>query len=118
MKTQDPMRPVGAWEVRRRIKIPALVHAADAMAAESAIGALSGVRKVATDLDKHQLIVRYDASQSSYQTIVGILGKTGFSPLDNWWNRVKGNCYQFSDTNARDNAKAPPPACCNRPPKK
>lgn len=74
--------------------------------------------KVATDVDRHQVIVRYDASQSSYQSIVEVLGKTGFSPLDSWWNRVKGNCYQFSDTNVRDNAKAPPPACCNRPPRK
>lgn len=118
MKTQDPMKPVGVWEVRRSIRIPALVHAADTMAVERAVGALSGVRKVVTDVDKHQLVVRYDASQSSYQAIVEVLEIAGFPPLDNWWNRVKGNCYQFSDTNAKDNAKAPPPACCNRPPKK
>jgi hypothetical protein len=26
MKTQDPLKPVGAWEVRRRIRVPALVQ--------------------------------------------------------------------------------------------
>ena len=63
MKMQDPMKPVGVWEVRRRIKIPTLVHAADTMELEHTIGVLSGVRMVATDVEKHCLIVRYDASQ-------------------------------------------------------
>jgi copper chaperone CopZ len=117
MKVRDPLKPRGTWEVRRRIKIPALAHAADAMAVERAVSALSGVRKVATDVDRHQVIVRYDASQTAYQMIVEVLERTGFPPLDNWWSRVKGNWYQFSDTNARDNAKAPPPVCCNKPPK-
>jgi copper chaperone CopZ len=117
MKTQDSMKPTGTWEVRRRIKIPALVHAADAMAVERAVSALPGVRKVATDVDKHQLAVRYDASQSAYQAIVEVLENAGFPPLNTWFSRFKGNWFQFSDTNARDNAKAPPPACCNKPPK-
>ena len=117
MKTQDPMKPVGTWEVRRRINIPALVHAADALAVESAVSALSGVRKVATDVGKHQFVVRYDASQLGFQSIVEVLENTGFPPLDSWWSRLKGNWFQFTDTNARDNAKAPPPACCNKPPR-
>jgi copper chaperone CopZ len=117
MKMQDPMKPADTWEVRRRIKIPALVHAADAVAVERATSALSGVRKVATDVDKHQVVVQYDASQSAYQAIEEVLKNTGFPPLDSWWSRVKSNWFQFSDTNARDNAKAPPPACCNKPPK-
>jgi len=117
MNAQDPMKPTGTWEVRRRIRIPALVHAADAMAVEFAVSALSGVRKVATDVDKHQLVVRYDASESAYQEIVEVLENAGFPPLSTWLSRMKGSLFQFSDTNARDNAKAPPPACCNKPPK-
>ncbi|QYZ67438.1 MAG: hypothetical protein OI74_13620 [Gammaproteobacteria bacterium (ex Lamellibrachia satsuma)] len=116
-KAQDPMKPVGTWEVRHRIKIPALVHAADAMVVERAVSALPGVCKVATDVEKHQVIVRYDATQSAYQVIADVLENTGFPPLDSWWSRFKGNWFQFSDTNARDNANAPPPACCNKPPK-
>ena len=115
--TQDSTKPVGTWEARRRIKIPALAHAADAMVVEHAVSTLSGVRKVVTDVDKQQIVVRYDASQLAYQAIVEILKTAGFPPLDSWWSRVKGNWYQFSDTNARDNAKAPPPVCCNKPPK-
>lgn len=117
MKSQDPMKPIGTWEVRRRIKVPALVHAADVIAVERAVRKLSGVRRMASDVEKHQVVVRYDASQSSYQAIVEVLENTGFPPLDNWWSRFKGNLYQYTDTNARDNAHAPPPACCNKPPK-
>ena len=117
MKTQDPLKPAGVWEVRRRIKLPALVHADDTRAVERAVSALSGVRKVAMDVDKHQISVRYDARQSTYQAIVEVLENIGFPPLDDWWSRLKGSLYQYSDTNARDNAKAPPPACCNKPPR-
>ena len=117
MKIQDQMKPAGAWKVRRRINIPALVHAADALAVEDAISALSGVRRVATDEEKHQVVVLYDARQTDFESIVEVLENTGFPPLDSWFSRLKGNWIQFTDTNARDNAKAPPPACCNKPPK-
>ena len=95
MTTQDPMKPAGVWEVRRRIKIPALVYAADAMAVERAVSALSGVRKVAADVDKYQVVVRYDASQSVYQAIIEVLEDSGFPPLDSWWSRYKGSWFQF-----------------------
>ena len=52
MKTQDSMKPTGTWEVRRRDQGAGNGSAADAMAVERAVSALSGVRKVATDLDK------------------------------------------------------------------
>jgi copper chaperone CopZ len=111
------MKPTGIWEVRRRIKVQALVQAAHAMAVERAVSALPGVRKVATDLDKQQVVVRYDASQTAYQVILEALEGSGYPPLKNWWGRVKGNWYQFTNANVRDNAKAQPPACCNKPPK-
>jgi copper chaperone CopZ len=97
--------------------VPALANVADAMAVERAVSVLSGVRKVATDLRKQQVVVRYDASQSAYQVILEALEGSGYPPLKTWWERVKGNWYQFTDANIRDNAKAPPPACCNKPPK-
>ncbi len=111
------MKLIGPWEVRRRIKLPALVHAADAMAVERVVGDLNGVLKVATNLDKHQVIVCYDASQAAYQTIIEAMVSIGFPPLDNWWCRVKSNWYQYSDANTKENAKTPPAACCNKPPK-
>ncbi|WP_051301719.1 heavy-metal-associated domain-containing protein [Sedimenticola selenatireducens] len=117
MKTSNTMKFEGAWDVNRRINIPALVHAADGMAIERVVNALSGVHEVTINVEKHLVVVHYDASKSDYQEILELLENTGFPPSDNWWSRVKCNWYQFSDTNAKDNAKAPPPACCNKPPK-
>ena len=117
MKTSSSMKSDGAWDVNRRIKITGLVHAADGMAIERVVNAVSGVRNVSINVDKHQVVVRYDASKTDYRKILAPLENTGLPPLDNWWSRVRGNWYEFSDPNARDNAKAPPPACCNKPPK-
>lgn len=117
MNRQDLLKPEGPWEVRRSIKLQSVTHAADAVAVERALGEMQGVLGVAAELEKKRVVVRYDASQQNYQNIVDTMGKSGFLPLDSWWNRVKGNWYRFSDENARNNAKAPPPACCNKPPK-
>ena len=117
MKREDALKPTGTWEVRRRIKIPALVHAADALAIERALGKLSGVRKAAANIDKHQVVVRYDITGSDYQTIVEVLENTGFPPLNNWWCRYKTKWFQYLDTNGRDSANAPISPCCNKPPK-
>ena len=117
MHTHDSMKPVGPWEVKRSIKIPALSHEADGIAVERAIHSLSGISKVSTDVGKQKIIVRYDTRQSEYRVILALLEQVGFPPVRNWWNNFKGNWYQYCDTNARDNAKLPPPACCNKPPK-
>ncbi len=117
MNNQAPMKPTGTWEVRRRIKIQALGHAADAMAVERVLGALSGVRMVATDVAKQQVAVLYDATVVDYQLIEEGLENMGFPPLDTWWSRFKSSWFQYSDSNARENAHARPSACCNKPPK-
>ena len=117
MKTSNAMSSEGAWDVNRRIEIPALVHAADGMAIERVVNAVPSVLHVAINVEKNLVIVRYDASKLNYQLILELLENTGFPPSDSWWSRVRGSWYQFSDSNARDNAKAPPPACCNKPPK-
>ncbi|MCU7917049.1 MAG: heavy-metal-associated domain-containing protein [Candidatus Thiodiazotropha sp. (ex Epidulcina cf. delphinae)] len=117
MRTQDPMKSIGAWEVRRKIKVPALNHDADGMAVEHALNALPGIREVAADASRQQVVVLYDITGTDFQTIVAELEHVGFPPLDNWWSRRKMSWYTFTDSNGRDNAKAPPAACCNKPPK-
>lgn len=117
MRKRDSMKPAGTWEVRRRIRIPALGHAADAMAVEHALGEVTGILKVAADVAKRQVSVLYDAIGSDYRSIVTALEEAGFPPLDNGWSRLKADWYQYSDTNARENANARPSACCNKPPK-
>lgn len=117
MNRSAASKPTGVWDVRRKIKIPALVHEADAMMVEGRVGSLPGVRSVAADVQKHQLTVCYDVTGSDYQSIIELLENTGFPPLNNWLTRRKKSWYQYTETTARENAKAPPPACCNKPPK-
>ncbi|MEW8029015.1 MAG: heavy-metal-associated domain-containing protein [Candidatus Thiodiazotropha sp.] len=117
MNRQISMKPSGPWEVRRRIKLQSMGHAADALAVERALTELPGVVKVAADVAKHRVVVRYNASQQNFQNIVETMEKTGFPPLNNWWSRFKRNWYRSSDEITRENANAPPPKCCNKPPK-
>ena len=112
------MKPTGTWEVRRRIRVPVLGHTADTMAVERVLGALSGVRMVAGNVAKRQVTVLYDAPVLDYRSIEEELQNMGFPPLDTWWSRFKGSWFQYTDTNARENANARPSPCCNKPPKK
>lgn len=117
MNRQTSLKPPGPWDVRRRIKLESMGHEADALAIENVIGELPGVIAVAAELKKNRIVVRYNASQQNFHNIVETMEKTGFPALDNWWNRFKHNWYSSSDEIARENAHAPPPACCNKPPK-
>ena len=116
MNNPAQMKPTGTWDVRRRIRIPALAHAADAMAVERLLSALSGVRRVAADVAKRQVTVLYDATVLDYRSIEEELQNMGFLLLDTWWSRFKGVWFQYTDTNARENAQTRPSACCNKPP--
>lgn len=117
MNSLDRTKPKGAWEVRRRIKIPAMVHKADAMALESRIGALPGVRAATADMEKQMFYVCYTVTATDYPTIINALENAGFPPLDNWLSRRRRSWFAFTENNARDNAKTPPSACCNKPPR-
>jgi hypothetical protein len=52
----------------------------------------------------------------AYQQILTVLTDAGCPP-DNWWSRRKQGWYRFTETNDRENAKAPPPTCRNKPPR-
>jgi hypothetical protein len=106
-----------AWKVKRRIKIPALVHEADALSIKRTLGRLAGVYLVDANISKQRLIVGYDIIKTDCQTILALLEETGFPPLDSFWSRCRMGWYRFTDENGRANAKAPPSSCCNKPPR-
>lgn len=107
----------GVWDVRRKIVIPALAGEDDPSPAIEAVEALDGVRSVSVEAEKKQLAVAYDASRIDYHSIAVSLSEAGFPPSDSWWSNLRAKMYQFTDTNARENANAPAPPCCNKPPK-
>lgn len=106
-----------AWTVRRTIRIPRLINAEDEYAIKQALRSLPGMINIKTNTKRMKITVNYDASQLNYKTITKVLIKIGMPTLNNWWSRFKGSCYHYTDSNARDNANAPAPACCNKPPR-
>ncbi len=111
------MKSQTAWEVCRKIKLPALSHAADAMAVERALIGIPGVIKTEISLDRRRLLALYNTTLTDFSTITQILEDTGFPPAQGWWHRVKGHWYEYLDDTARSNAKSPAAPCCNKPPK-
>lgn len=107
----------GVWDVRRRITIPALNAASDVVGITAALQALSGVRHVMVELEKKRISVTYDASRIDYHAIVSLLAESGYPPLESWWSSLRARLYQFTDSNARENANTPPAPCCSKPPK-
>lgn len=110
-------KPQGAWEVRRRIRIPALRDPDTGVAVERLLSELPSLRAVGEDLPRQRVSVIYDASTLDYRTIIKALAQGGYPPLDSWWTRFMAGCYQYTDTNARENAAARPSPCCNKPPR-
>jgi len=117
MSNARTTKPAGMWEVSRKIRVPSLGQEADAMVLVPALEGLAGVRKVTTDTHKRCVVVRYDAAEIGYNALVSVLEMNGYPPSTSWWSNLKANWFQFTDSNARENANLPAPPCCNKPPK-
>jgi len=103
--------------VRRGIRIPGLRDEVDARVLETLAETLPGVRGLVVELARRRIRVNYDASRLDYQALLQALAEAGLPAANDRWSRLRGSWYQYLDGNARDNAKAPKSACCNRPPK-
>ena len=118
MSDSGNSRSTSAWEVTRRLKIPAMDEAADERKLIQGLTAVPGVRSVVAEADKQRLEVRYAASETDYRAITHVLAGLGYPVATDRWSTFKGSWYQFTDINARENAEAPEPACCNKAPRR
>ncbi|MGE5154910.1 MAG: heavy-metal-associated domain-containing protein [Bdellovibrio bacteriovorus] len=112
--TQTRSRDV--WEVRRKIRVPSLREGIDTPPIERALAGVDGVRRVSVDPAKPLITVDYLVTKTDYHAIERALGAAGYPPATGRWARFKSGWYQNLDLTGRDNATAPAPACCNRPP--
>ena len=115
MSSEYFMRLPGAWDVRHWIRIPALRHEADGNAIVAELGKLQGIRRVKAYVVRKKIRVLYDQTKVDFHLIKNQLEQVGFPMADSWWWRQKEKWFQYLDTNARDNANAPPPPCCSNP---
>jgi len=107
----------GIWEVNRKIKLAMPLQAEEVRDVLRTMGEVPGVKATTIAEGKPVIGVRYNAAEIDYNTVVSALKGCGVEPVINWWSNLKGNWYQFTDTNSRENANLPPPACCNKSPK-
>jgi hypothetical protein len=104
------------WEVRRRIRLPALQDPGDGAAAVRALAGIDGVLRVSVDPAKRWAAVDYLVTKTDYQSLEQALDAAGLKPATGRWARLRSGWYQNLDLTGRENAAEPPPACCNKPP--
>jgi len=107
----------GVWCVRRRMRIPAMRHRADAITVERALADIDGVLRVSANCESRWVAVNYLLTKTDYQSLERVLENTGFPTVAGPWARFRSRWYQNLDLTGRENAAVPPAACCNRPPK-
>jgi len=117
MTGNNKVEPRSAWEVKRKIRLPAaLANPADLENVERTLRDIDGVLQVSADHAKRTILVRYLVTQTDYQSLERALDAAGLAPAAGRWARFKSGWYQNLDLTGRDNASAPAPACCSKPP--
>lgn len=104
------------FEVKRSFRLQGLRDEADESRVKEGLNQLPGVRAVSSDTARNKVVVSYLVTDCDYQSVLRRLTAIGYPTAVSWWGQVKAGWFQNMDMNARDNAKSPPPACCNKPP--
>ena len=76
------------------------------------------IKKVDYDNTAENLLIEYDQLLLNYTGLLAILSGLGVSYKKGLIFNIHTSWYDYLDTTARENASAPPPACCNKPPKR
>jgi hypothetical protein len=108
--------PNEAFRVRRRLDVPDLHDAADALRAQSLLSRIDGVFRVSADSEPGQVTVEYSQTRTDYRSLQDALTAAGFSPARGRWARIRRAWLTNLDETARANAAAPQAPCCSRPP--
>ncbi len=66
---------------------------------------------------QHYIHVQYNAYSINFSRILSLLSTHHFSLQKNILFMLQTSWFDYLDTTAKDNANAPTPVCCNKPPK-
>jgi hypothetical protein len=80
--------------------------------------ATSGIENVLFNTNEGNLIIECDPIKIIYSNIEKILNDQQVNRAHGFKQGLLSIWYDYLDTTARDNALAPPPACCNKPPRR
>ena len=80
--------------------------------------ATSGIENVLFNTSEGNLFIEYDPIKIVYSNIEKIIDDQQVNRAHGFKQGLLSIWYDYLDTTARDNALAPPPACCNKPPRR
>lgn len=78
----------------------------------------SGINKVNYNSSDNSLSIEYDQLLINYSGLLALLSELDVNYKKGFGFKLRKNWYDYLDTTVRENAAAPPPACCNKPPKR
>jgi copper chaperone CopZ len=79
MIQNDKAEPRSAWEVKRKMRIPAALKGpADATTVERALGDIDGVLQVSANGIKGTALVRYLVTKTDYEALITAVQKAGY----------------------------------------
>ncbi len=82
-----------------------------------ALVAIDGLVESRLDRKRRRLHVRYDVTRTGLEPILRRLQAIGLPPSRGLGQRLRQGWALYREQNARTNARAPAPACCNQPPR-
>jgi hypothetical protein len=104
-----------AFTVTRRLAVRGITADDRGRALVARLTALDGVLDAVLEQDRRKVRVRYNAGRVGYGELEAVLADAGVLDTTRRWQRFVASWYRYLDTNARDNANAPPAACCSNP---
>ena len=84
----------------------------------SVLEVTSGIKNVSYEDNENVISVEYDPIKIGYSKIESILNDQKIDRANSVRQKLLSIWYDYLDTTARDNALAPPAACCNKPPRR
>ena len=103
---------------KRKIPVSPGCRQLQARKVAGVLEATSGIENVLFSTGEDNLFVEYDPIKIVYSNIEEILNEQQVNRAYGFKQRLLSIWYDYLDTTARDNALAPPPACCNKPPRR
>ena len=84
----------------------------------SLLDGVTGMIKTSYDRQDNSILFEYDLLEITYSNIEGILIEQKMRQSVGIRRKLLRAWFDYLDTTARDNALAPPTACCNKPPRR
>lgn len=78
----------------------------------------TGIKKAVFNEEGNFITIEYDQLVMNFSGLISILEQYDIEFKTGFRFKLCATWYDYLDNTARENAAAPPPACCNRPPKR